>query len=117
MNDAFSSRASRRYGSWIPGLALIGIGLVFLVQNYLGREIHNWWALFILIPVFFMLERGYESFQAGRSGEAVGQLTGSLVLVALIVIFLFDLPLGQLWPIFLIIGGLSLLFSRRNWTA
>jgi len=42
---------------------------------------------------------------------------GSLVLVALIVIFLFDLPLGQLWPIFLIIGGLSLLFSRRYWTA
>ena len=117
MSDASSSRAARQYGSWIPGLALIGIGLVFLIQNYLGREIHNWWALFILIPVFFMLERGYESFQVGRSGEAVGQLMGGLVLVALIVIFLFDLPLGQLWPIFLIIGGLSLLFSRRNWTA
>jgi len=29
-----------------------------------------------------------------------------------IVIFIFDLPLGQLWPIFLIIGGLSLLVSR-----
>ena len=42
---------------------------------------------------------------------------GGLVLVALIVIFLFDLPFGQLWPIFLIIGGLSLLFSRRNWSA
>src|SRR6267143_198405 len=115
MNDAFSSRASRRYGSWIPGLTLIGIGLVFLVQNYLGREIHNWWALFILIPVSFMLERGYASLQAGRSAEAVGQVMGGLVLVALIVIFLFDLPFGQLWPIFLIIGGLSLLFSRRTW--
>ena len=117
MMDASSSRASRRYGSWIPGLALIGVGLVFLVQNYLGREIHNWWALFILIPVFFTLERGYESLQAGRSGEAIGQLIGGLVLVALIVIFLFELPFGQLWPIFLIIGGLSLLFSRRIWTA
>jgi hypothetical protein len=117
MSDASSSPAARRYGSWIPGLVLIGIGLVFLLQNYLGREIHNWWALFILIPVFFTLERGYESLQAGRSGETIGQLMGGLVLVALIVIFLFDLPFGQLWPIFLIIGGLSLLFSRRTWTA
>jgi len=42
---------------------------------------------------------------------------GGLVLVALIVIVLFDLPFGQLWPIFLIIGGVSLLFSRQRWTA
>jgi len=117
VRDATASRRSGRYASWIPGVALIGIGLVFLAQNYLGQEIHNWWALFILIPVFLMLERGYASIQAGRSAEAIGQLTGALVLVALIVIFLFDLPFGQLWPIFLIIGGLSLLFSRRTRTA
>lgn len=117
MSEATPSESSRRYGSWIPGVALIGIGLVFLAQNYLGQEIHNWWALFILIPVFFTLERGYASLRAGRSAEAIGQLMGGLVLVALIVIFLFDLPLGQLWPIFLIIGGLSLLFSRQRWTA
>lgn len=117
MSDATPYRASSRYGAWIPGVALIGLGLVFLIQNYLGREIHNWWALFILLPVFFTLERGYASLQAGRTAEAIGQLTGGLVLVALIVIFLFDLPFGQIWPIFLIIGGLSMLFSRRTWPA
>ncbi len=117
MSDATPARPSSRYSAWIPGLVLIGLGVVFLIQNYLGREIYNWWALFILIPVFFTLERGYASLQAGRSAEAVGQLMGAIVLVALIVIFLFDLPFGQLWPIFLIIGGLSLLFSRRTWTA
>lgn len=116
MSDATPSQRSNPYGAWIPGLVLIGLGVVFLIQNYLGREIHNWWALFILIPVFFTLERGYASLQAGKSAEAIGQLMGGLVLVALIVIFLFDLPFGQLWPIFLIIGGLSLLFSRRTWT-
>jgi hypothetical protein len=42
----------------------------------------------------------------------MGQLLGALVLVALIAFFLLDLPFGQLWPIFLIIGGLSLLVSR-----
>jgi len=116
VSDATPARSSSRYGSWIPGVALIGLGVVFLVQNYLGREIHNWWALFILLPVFFTLERGYTSLQAGRTAEAIGQLIGGLLLVALIVIFLFDLPFGQIWPIFLIIGGLSLLFSRRTWS-
>jgi hypothetical protein len=106
------SRHSGRYGAWTPGLALIGLGIIFLIQNYLGREIHNWWALFIVLPVFFTLERSYASLQAGRPGEAIGQLLAALVLNALIVILLFDFPLGQLWPIFLIIGGLSLLVSR-----
>jgi cell wall-active antibiotic response 4TMS protein YvqF len=117
VSDATPSQPPSRYAAWIPGLVLIGLGVVFLIQNYLGREIRNWWALFILIPVFFTLERGYASLQAGRSAEAIGQLIGGLVLVALIVIFLFGLPFGQLWPIFLIIGGLSLLLSRRRWTA
>ncbi|MEK6208718.1 MAG: hypothetical protein AABM32_13905 [Chloroflexota bacterium] len=117
MSDAKPPEPVSRYGAWIPGIVLIGLGVIFLVQNYLGEQIHNWWALFILIPVFFTLERGYASLRAGRNAEALGQLMGGLVLVALIVIFLFDLPFGQLWPIFLIIGGLLLLFSRRTWTA
>jgi cell wall-active antibiotic response 4TMS protein YvqF len=117
VSDTTPSRPTSRYGAWIPGVVLIGLGLIFLAQNYLGQQIHNWWALFLLIPVFFTLERGYASLQAGRSAEAIGQLMGGLVLVALIVIFLFDLSFGQLWPIFLIIGGISLLFSRRAWTA
>jgi len=111
VSDAPSVRHADRYGAWIPGVALIGLGIVFLIENYLGREINNWWALFILIPVFFVLERGYASLRAGRPAETLGQLLGALVLVALIVIFIFELPFGQLWPIFLIIGGLSLLVS------
>jgi len=117
MSDATPTRSFNRYGAWIPGVSLIGLGIVFLIQNYLGREIHNWWALFIVIPIFFTLERGYVSLQAGRTAEATGQLMGGIVLAAVIVIFIFDLPFGQLWPIFLIMVGISLLFSRRIWTA
>lgn len=57
MIDATPARRSR-YGTWIPGIVLIGLGLIFLVQEYFGYQIHNWWALFILIPAFFTLERG-----------------------------------------------------------
>jgi hypothetical protein len=29
--------------------------------------------------------------------------------------FLLDLPIGQLWPLFLIVAGVGLLFSRGRW--
>ena len=111
MSDASPSRRSRS-GSLIPGVVLIGIGLIFLVQAYLGLEIHNWWALFILIPVFFMLESTYTNLLAGRNAEAIGSLVGALALLALVAIFLFDLPFDQLWPIFLIVAGVALLLRR-----
>ena len=113
MSDATGRQRASRFGTWIPGIALIGLGLIFLVQEYFGYQLRNWWALFIMIPAFFALERGYASLTAGRSGEAVGQLMGGLALVALTLIFLLDLPFGRLWPIFLIIAGIGLLFSRR----
>jgi cell wall-active antibiotic response 4TMS protein YvqF len=116
VSDTTPARDASRYGAWIPGIVLIGLGVIFLVQNYLGEQIHNWWALFILIPMFFTLERGYASFKAGRNAEAFGQFMGGLVLASLIVIFLFDLNFRQLWPIFLILGGISLLVSRRTWS-
>jgi cadmium resistance protein CadD (predicted permease) len=116
VSDAPPARRSpSRYGPWIPGIVLIALGVIFLVQNYLGQQLRNWWALFFVIPAFFALERGYASMRAGRNAEAVGQLIGGIVLVALTAIFLFDLPFGQLWPIFLILAGVGLLFSRRSW--
>src|SRR6266550_1869361 len=116
MSDLTGTRErATRFGSWIPGIVLIGLGLIFLAQEYFGYQLRNWWALFILIPAFFTLERGYASVTAGRSTEAVGQIIGALVLVALTLIFLLDLPFGQLWPIFLIIAGIGLLCSRGSW--
>jgi len=88
------------------------VGLAFLVRNYFGQEIHNWWALFILTPSLIFAQRGYSSLQVGRNAEAFAQLSGALVLAGLIVVFLFEFSFGPLWPIFLIIGGLSLLASR-----
>lgn len=90
MSDTAPTAPASKFGAWIPGIVLIGLGVIFLVQNYMGEQLRNWWALFLLIPVLFTLERGYSSYKAGRTGEVI----------------------GQLWPSFLIIGGLSLLVSR-----
>ncbi|MEX1247456.1 MAG: hypothetical protein WEA61_03145 [Anaerolineales bacterium] len=36
---------SGRRQSWVPGLVLILIGVVFLARNYCGVALNNWWAL------------------------------------------------------------------------
>jgi cell wall-active antibiotic response 4TMS protein YvqF len=104
------------YGTWVPGLVLITLGLVFLAQNYLNVRLHNWWALFLLIPAFSGFARAVDLTRSGQGAAATGPLVGVGAFVLLTVIFLFDLPFGQLWPVLLILAGVGLLFSRRSWT-
>jgi len=104
----------RLYGSWLPGLVLIVLGAIFLAENYFGTTLRNWWALFILIPAVGALASGYAMWRDGDRDGAVGPIVGGLAFVGLTAVFLFDLPLGQLWPVFLIIAGVGLLVSRRG---
>jgi hypothetical protein len=64
----------------LPGIVLILVGGIFLAQNYFGATLHTWWALFV----------------AGF---------GLLILTA---VFRLDLPIGRLWPAFLIVAGVAL---------
>ena len=104
----------RRYGSWLPGIILIALGAIFLAENYLGATLHNWWALFILIPAVGALGAAYEEWRAGDADDATGPFIVGLALVGLAAVFLFDLPFGQLWPVLLIAAGVGLLFGRRG---
>jgi hypothetical protein len=115
-------RAQRRanygsiYGAWMPGLILILLGGIFLAQNYYGTELRHWWALFILIPAFTTLTTAYALWQDGKGQWAIGPLLAGLGFVALTAIFLFDLPFGQLWPLFLVAAGVALLFGRGRYS-
>ena len=108
------ARRMRIYGSWVPGAILILLGAVFLAQNTFGLSLRNWWALFILIPALGSLATAAELWQEGHGAAAGGAVAGGLGLVALALVFLLELPFGQLWPVLLIIAGLGLLFSRRD---
>jgi hypothetical protein len=111
-------RARRRasyatiYGSWMPGIILILLGGTFLAQNYLGTTLHNWWALFILIPAIATLTTAYALWRDGHADWATGPLIAGLGFVFLCGAFLLELPIGQIWPIFLIAAGLALLVGR-----
>lgn len=100
-------------GSWLPGIILIALGAIFLAENYFGTTLRNWWALFILIPAMSTLSVAYGRWRDGDANAATGPFIVGLGFVALTVAFLLDLPIGQLWPIALIIVGIGLLLGRR----
>lgn len=100
----------------ITGLVLIGLGVVFLWQNLFGYELlENWWALFILIPAVSRLAYAWRASRArGNWGGAAGHsLTWGLVLATVALIFLFGLEFGNLWPVLIILVGVSLLLRGR----
>lgn len=99
---------------WILGLVLIGLGMLFLLNNFFNITlIDNWWALFILIPAGANLNRAWSRYQAaGRwTADARGSLVGGLLISAIAFIFLFNLSFGLFWPVLLIILGVGLLLK------
>ncbi len=109
-----SARPARRdNNAWIAGLVLIGIGVIFLLNQFTGFELNNWWALFILIPAFGAFGNALRTRQAnGHFGkEGRGSLIGGLILTFVASIFLFELDWGRVWPVFLIIAGVGVLLG------
>lgn len=99
------------------GLVVIVIGLLFLAREH-GYKldflwIHHWWALFILIPAVAMTARVVARVRRlGRfDAEAAGTSIGALATALVAGMFLLDLNFGKWWPVFVILGGLSILLS------
>ena len=95
--------------------ALILVGGVFLLRNLdLLPMDSNWWALLLLVPLFFLGTRMME-LRAKHGGSfppaARGPLTGFLSVALVMVIFLLDLDWGDVWPLFIILVGVSFLFG------
>jgi hypothetical protein len=111
--EEHAPRSRRRDHNWIAGVVLIGIGVIFLLSNTTGLHFNNWWALFILIPAVTNFGNAFRSYQRhGRfTKSARGSLTGGLLLALVASAFLFNLDWGLIWPLFLIVGGLSALLG------
>ncbi len=100
--------------AWIVGGVLIVVGIVFLIRPFTGLVFDNWWALFILIPAIGSLVTSYQMYQRnGRrfTNASRGPLVGGVLLLGVTAVFLFNLDWGVVWPAFVIILGLGILFS------
>ena len=107
------TNAGEKRGGVVVGLVIIGLGLVFLVTNLTGFQLTNWWALFILIPGIASFFNAWNAYREdGRwSKRARGGILGGTVVILVAFVFLFNLDWGQVWPVFLILVGLSVLFG------
>jgi len=108
--------APRHSTNWIGGVVLIAIGAILLLQNFDLFHMRNWWALFLLIPIFGSLNSALTLYRRdGRFTRAVsGPLMGALVLTCIAAAFLFGINWGLVWPVFLIVGGLSILLPSMS---
>ena len=96
------------------GLILILVGVVFLLRNTNVLYIDNWWALFILIPAFAAFAsawRGYKASGRQVTREVRSKLVGGLFPMAVAIIFLLGLDFGDMWPLFIILAGVAVIFS------
>ena len=111
--DTPFSHDRERKNSWIPGMILIGLGLIFLVSNVTGFYLQNWWALFILIPGIVSFVNAWNAYREdGRwSKRARGGLIGGSFISLVAIILLFNLDWGQIWPAFLILIGFNILLG------
>ncbi len=100
------------------GLALIVIGGIFLARNfdlvYFGR---HWWAFFLLIPLFYTFS-AYQRHRRAAGGkftpEARNSFIGMLSIAFIMCVFLFELRWHAVWPVFIIIAGVSMLLGPRH---
>ena len=106
-------RAAREGGAWIGGVILIGLGMIFLLQNTGALYLQNWWALFILLPALGSFGASFTEYRAsGRfNAKARGSLVAGLVFTAIASVFLFNLNFSLLLPIILIVAGVGMLFN------
>lgn len=102
------------YG-WIGGAVLIGMGVIFLLQNMEIITLANWWALFLLIPAGINASVVWTSYrQKGVLDKSARNATiASVIFLILTSAFLFELNWDYIWPTFLILAGVAALWTGR----
>jgi len=109
------TRSARRKSSgafW--GLVLIIAGLIiFAQQTGLLSERLNWWALFILIPAFTSIARGFNAWQKlGKFDTAArSAIGGGVMILTVALIFLFGLDWSIYWALMVIAAGFSVFLN------
>jgi len=107
-------RASRPGAAWVPGLILIGLGVMFMLQNFYNLSQQNWWGLIFLVPAVGAFANAWQNFRNTErlTAEGRGALLGGFILVLLAAIVVFELDWSIFIPILFILTGLGMLINR-----
>jgi predicted membrane protein len=99
----------------IPAIIVIGIGVLFLLNNLNIIYIRNWIDYWPVILIAIGLEKVVDSnFIGRRMGGGVLMFAGGLFLAR--NLGYLQVQIRDLWPLVLIFLGLFMLWSRTRWT-
>ena len=92
------------------GAILIGLGILFLLNNLNVFYVENWWALFILLPAVGAFTTAWKTYRQDRrlSSPVRANLIGGTILTLVAAMFLFNLDWMIFGPILLILAGVGL---------
>ncbi len=99
--------------NWSFPIILILCGTIFLLSNLGYLAFTNWWALFFLFPAIGSLEKAWHRWQSrGRATRYVRRhLVGAVIWGLIAMVFLFGFSWGYIWPLLIIVWGVSLLLQ------
>lgn len=112
--DISIEKTYRRHSGWSFGLVMILLGCLFLLRNYGYPFPDNWWAFCLLIPALPNLTRAWSLARRGSSREALRPLARAFFYSFLAAAFLLSWDWAQIWPVFLIAGGLAMILNNRS---
>lgn len=112
--DITIEKTYRRHSGWSFGLVMIALGCLFLLRNYGYPMPDNWWAFFLLIPALPSLTRALLLVRRGDHREAARPLARAFLFSFLAASFLLDWDWAQIWPVFLIAGGVFVIANARD---
>jgi UDP-N-acetylmuramyl pentapeptide phosphotransferase/UDP-N-acetylglucosamine-1-phosphate transferase len=113
-SEPASELASRRkHGAYPAGVILIVLGTIFFLKQTGTFSLHNWWALFILIPVFGAIGSAWALYQRSErvTPAVVATLMGGAFPLLVALMFLLDLDWGVWWPAFILLAGASMMLG------
>ncbi len=101
----------------VPGMIITGTGLILYYQNATG-DWGSWAYIWALYPIFIglgvMLMNGLQhNWRQGLREGGTLLLIGGVLFTVFYAFFNGMSALGRYWPIFIILGGLWLLWKNR----
>ena len=119
MNNNLSSNEQPHARLWVAlgGASLIVMGVIFLLQNFTSLQFGNWWIIFLVIPLIGLWARAWVLYQNSSrrfTRPVANAVLMGLMLLVIVLIFLFNLDWGKIWPIFLIAAGVGSILANLS---
>jgi hypothetical protein len=95
----------------VPGLIVVGMGILFLLNNLEILHVYDWWQLWPVVVIAIGATKLVDSPSPNeKAGGAVMILIGGVFLAS--TFGWFDVRARDLWPVALIGAGVVMLFNR-----